>query len=136
LALSHKFVDGSYVIKVKLRISIVAKKETCLSQIYKQRKRRRMNYTFIHVLYTFTAALVASPPRHFVNRELGVVLELERKSSTLVTRTSILGLVEDLFETKFSIVFSIPSITYINTNIFIIIASVCFGEKEIKIIQE
>jgi hypothetical protein len=88
------------------------------------------------VLYTFTAALVASPPWHFVNRELGVVLELERKSRTLVTRTSILGLVEDLFETKISIVFSIPSITYINTNILIIIASVCFGEKEIKIIQE
>jgi hypothetical protein len=56
--------------------------------------------------------IFASPSERFVNRELGVLLDLQRKSNTLLTSVSISGLLADLLETKLSMVFRIPSITY------------------------
>jgi hypothetical protein len=59
--------------------------------------------------------IFGSPSERFVNRELGVLLDLQRKSNTLLTSVSISGLLADLLETKLSMVFRIPSITYKKT---------------------
>jgi hypothetical protein len=67
------------------------------------------------VLCTLFVAFRGSDPELFDNREIGVLLDLQRKSRTSHNSVSILGFVEELIETKLSIVFRIPSITSKNT---------------------
>jgi hypothetical protein len=75
---------------------------------------RKKNHTFICLSFPLSIEIIASASDRFANKDLGVLLDLQRKSKTLLTSVLISGLLADLLETKLSIVFRIPSITYEN----------------------
>jgi hypothetical protein len=74
-------------------------------------KRIVKKHTFICFCSPSLDAIITSSSDLFLSRELGVLLDLHRKSKTLLTSVSILGLLLDLLETKLLTVLTIPSMT-------------------------
>jgi hypothetical protein len=89
---------------------IIKKKNRMTSQKSTRKKDSEKN-TFICFCSPSLDAIIASSSDLFLSRELGVLLELQRKFKTLLTSVSILGLLSNLLETKLLTVLTIPSMT-------------------------
>jgi hypothetical protein len=65
--------------------------------------------------YAYSAQYSLHPDHNhlgaLLKKDLGVLLDVHKKSNTLLTKVSTLGFVAELFETKLSTVLSIPSMT-------------------------